>query len=594
MYIRLSIFLLTLLGSYSLVEAQRFAIIGDYGLDGPDEAAVANMVKRWNPEIILTLGDNNYPYGEDSTMDRNIGKHYHGFISPYKGQFGSGASENRFFPTLGNHDDITDNGNPYLDYFELPGNERYYDFVKGDVHFFALNSNESEPSGRDSKSIQALWLKEKLKNSTSKWKVVYFHHPPYSTGDHGETADMQWPFAKWGASIILSGHDHIYERIEVRGLTYIINGVGGNVIYDLHEERHTAYNIKSTYNAGHGAMIATANADSLSFEFHSVTDGLMDSFVLKQEQDKFFSSDEVVEVTIEADMTTLLNDRGDEDRDYHNAKITVAETDGNQSTFPGELKVRGNFRRSQDNCEFPPFWIKFKDRNVAGTIFQGHKRMKIVNPCSVKKDYNQYVMQEYLAYKVYDLLTDSSFKVRPVRIKYVDTQNSKSISAFTFFIEDVKKLGKRLGAKEIEVDPYYVETPNYHNPPTLELFQFMIGNNDWAFPDHNVKPFKVYGTEEHIVVPYDFDLSRLVDAEYTYQDQEKKFRGFCRPTDEFMASFKKFKQQKSNIKKLYEDFVGLDQANKDQALRVMERFYIIINSPKRRQSEIFEKCGDNF
>ncbi|MEM8568493.1 MAG: hypothetical protein AAGF85_18680, partial [Bacteroidota bacterium] len=68
----------------------------------------------------------------------------------------------------------------------------------------------------------------------------------------------------------------------------------------------------------------------------------------------------------------------------------------------------------------------------------------------------------------------------------------------------------------------------------------------------------------------------------------------CRPTGEFMASFKKFKHQKNNIKRLYEDFAGLDQANKDQALRVMERFYIIINSPKRRQSEIFETCGDDF
>lgn len=576
------------------LQAQRFAVIGDYGLDGPDEATVSKMVRDWNPELIITVGDNNYPYGESSTIDVNIGKHYHDFISPYKGSFGVGAAENLFFPTLGNHDDITDSGQPYLDYFDLPGNERYYDFVKGDIHFFALNSNESEPDGIDSKSIQAKWLKEKLLSSTSLWKVVYFHHPPYSTGDHGNTEAMQWPFEKWGASIVLSGHDHVYERVEVKGLTYVINGVGGNVTYDFTEDSKKNYDIQSKYNTGFGAMLSTANEDSLTFEFHSTKDGLVDQFVLKNYDEHFFTSDDMLQMTVEADLSAILQDRGDNDRVYHEAKVMITNYEGNKTILDSELKVRGNFRRSQDNCDFPPFWIKFKDNDIKGTVFQGHSRMKVVNPCVISHDYNQYVMQEYLAYKVYNLLTDSSFNVRPVNIKYIDPKTDQTINTFSFFIEDTKSLGRRLNAKEVEIEPDYIETPNYHNPPTLELFQFMIGNNDWSFPDHNVKPMKVKGLDEHIVVPYDFDLSRLVDAEYTYSDQEKRFRGFCRPNKEYFPSFKKFNDQKENIKKLYADFKGLDQANKDQALSVMERFYIIINNPKRRQTEIFDQCGDDF
>lgn len=101
-------------------------------------------------------GDNNYPDGVASTIDPNIGQYYHEFISPYPGIYGVGDTINRFFPTLGNHDVRTDDGQPYTDYFTLPNYERYYDFVWGDVHFFALNSNSSEPDGADSTSIVIL------------------------------------------------------------------------------------------------------------------------------------------------------------------------------------------------------------------------------------------------------------------------------------------------------------------------------------------------------------------------------------------------------------------------------------------------------
>src|SRR3954464_7686127 len=88
----------------ALLSATRFAVIGDYGADQPAEGDVAALVKSWNPDYILTVGDNNYPTGSASTMDLNIGQYYHDFIYPYVGNYGAGATTNRFFPTLGNHD----------------------------------------------------------------------------------------------------------------------------------------------------------------------------------------------------------------------------------------------------------------------------------------------------------------------------------------------------------------------------------------------------------------------------------------------------------------------------------------------------------
>ena len=160
----------------------RFAVIGDYGSGEQQAADVAALVKSWNPEFIVTVGDNNYPVGAAETIDQNIGQFYHEYIFPYQGQYGEGSSTFRFFPTLGNHDWDTQGAQPYLDYFTLPGNERYYDVTWGPVHIFALNSDSREPDGVGRSSIQAQWLKERLAASTLPWKLVVMHVPVYSSG----------------------------------------------------------------------------------------------------------------------------------------------------------------------------------------------------------------------------------------------------------------------------------------------------------------------------------------------------------------------------------------------------------------------------
>ena len=144
----------------------RFAVIGDYGSGSQAEADVAALVKSWNPDLIITTGDNNYPDGAADTIDDNIGQFFHEFIFPYTGNYGQGAQENRFFPSLGNHDWYSLRGaQPYLEYFSLPGNERYYEFTRGPVHFYALDSDSREPDGVGRSSQQAAWLQNRLAGS---------------------------------------------------------------------------------------------------------------------------------------------------------------------------------------------------------------------------------------------------------------------------------------------------------------------------------------------------------------------------------------------------------------------------------------------
>ena len=220
-------------------------MIGDYGVGDKNELAVAKLVSSQNPDFVVTAGDNYYREAGGrgtSKYDKSAGAYYGAWMKDVpaggSGQAAGTAAINGFFPILGNHDytDATPSLETYLDYFTLPGtgftntsgNERYYDFVQGPVHFFVLNSNPQEPDGTSATSKQAQWLQTQLAASTSPWNIVFAHHPPYSSDNvHGSTPRMQWPFAAWGADAVISGHVHTYERLVRDGTVYFVNGLGG-------------------------------------------------------------------------------------------------------------------------------------------------------------------------------------------------------------------------------------------------------------------------------------------------------------------------------------------------------------------------------
>jgi len=263
----------------------KFAVIGDYGaaVTGPAsfaaEQGVANLVKSWNPNFIVTVGDNNYANGSATTIDKNIGQFYSSFISPYTGNFGSGASTNKFWPAIGNHDwNSTAGYQPYLDYFQLPGNERYYTVARGPVQFFVLNSDPHEPDGTTPTSVQGLWLQTQLAASTALWKIVVVHHAPFSSGEHGSTTSMQWPFKQWGATAVLSGHDHDYERLWRNNMPYFVNGLGGD---DVRPFKSIVAGSKVRYAGDYGAMLVVASDTQITFRFFTQTGTVIDNFRLK-------------------------------------------------------------------------------------------------------------------------------------------------------------------------------------------------------------------------------------------------------------------------------------------------------------------------
>lgn len=260
----------------------RTAVIGDYGADSDGEAAVATMIKTlFKPDLIVTAGDNNY--GTASDLDRTIGQYFHAYIVNYKGKYGAGSPTNRFFPAIGDHDwyGSTRGYTPYQNFLSPPGNGRYYDFVQGPIHWYILNSDQHEPDGTWLGSAQSLWLSNRLAVATESWKIVVIHDPPYSSGS-GLNTDTPWPYKEWGATALISGDAHNYERLEKDGFPYFVNGAGGEEVgpygYGL-LPWHVA-----GYTTGYGAMLIKADENRITFDFYAALNGgrLIDHLVLER------------------------------------------------------------------------------------------------------------------------------------------------------------------------------------------------------------------------------------------------------------------------------------------------------------------------
>jgi predicted phosphodiesterase len=265
-----------------------FAEIGDYGSAGMPEFYVAQLVKSWNPDFIVSVGDNNYDNGKLLTIKNNItqfyGDYIYNFDAPDKYKCNGKAFQdmiNRFFTTPGNHDSNNpDDLTPYYNFFTLPGNESYYSFKWGPVTFFSINS------AMENLDKQKLWLETESKKASTPFKIVFFHHPPYSSGDHGNNKAMQWAFHNMGIDVVLTGHDHIYNRIEKndeQGLIYLVNGLGGRAVSACNSHPLNPGLFQSKCFSGeYGAIRGRANNRELTLEFLTIDSNAVDIVTIRK------------------------------------------------------------------------------------------------------------------------------------------------------------------------------------------------------------------------------------------------------------------------------------------------------------------------
>lgn len=237
-----------------------FAVVGDTGTGGAEQAAVAGLLTRMKPGFILHTGDVVYPAGEYGSYGPN-------FFTPYRELLKTAP----ILPVPGNHDVATRDGEPYLKTFDLPrnnpqGTERYYSFDEGNAHFVALDSELYYDDDGGSAAAQKTWLARDLASTDKPWKFAYLHRPLYSSSEHGSDLkirkDLEPVFSRNGVDIVFSGHDHDYERTRpIEGVTYVVTGGGGRELYRAGESGWTAFSASE-----HNAVRVRLDGGSLHLE----------------------------------------------------------------------------------------------------------------------------------------------------------------------------------------------------------------------------------------------------------------------------------------------------------------------------------------
>ena len=250
-------------------DSLKFAAIGDNGTGDKPQYDVAAQMNAWHAkfpfDMVIMLGDN--IYGSQRPKDF-VDK----FENPYKPLLDAGV---KFYAALGNHDNQT---NRFYKPWNMNG-ERYYAYAKKNVKFFVLDSDYMDPK-------QLQWIDTELKSAKDDWKIVYFHHPLYSSGGrHGSEVDLRVTleplFMKYGVNVVYSGHDHIYERIKPqKGIYYFVSGSAGQLrVGDLKKSALTSVG----YDSEETFMLNEVAGDELFFQVITRTGRTIDAGVLTRQ-----------------------------------------------------------------------------------------------------------------------------------------------------------------------------------------------------------------------------------------------------------------------------------------------------------------------
>jgi hypothetical protein len=255
-----------------------------------------------------------------------------------------------------------------------------------------------------------------------------------------------------------------------------------------------------------------------------------------------FEDHSVLEVRLSGPMSRLL--KKSKDRIEHPFVISV-----NGAEADVQVRIRGNSRVSL--CRFPPFRLNFPRSGVANTAFAGLDKVKMVTHCEQEWEYAENsLLNEYLAYRIFNLVSPASYRVRLLRVTYVDTEGkAKGLGQayHAFLIEPDRQLTSRLGGEVLEVQGVRYSSLDPHQTARVNVFQYLIGNSDWSFAKaysadsccHNID--LISSADGWLPIPYDFDLSMLVDARYRRADtvnipRRRTYGGYCQSSTESVSS----------------------------------------------------------
>ncbi|HET6628295.1 MAG TPA: hypothetical protein VFG91_00810 [Woeseiaceae bacterium] len=318
-----------------------------------------------------------------------------------------------------------------------------------------------------------------------------------------------------------------------------------------------------------------------------------------------FASQDTLAVRIEAPFSTLMRERSETEQ--LEGTLTYADPSGIEHVLDVKLRTRGIYRRQKDTCEFAPIRVNFRKNHVAGTVFAGQDKLKLVTHCENGSDaYEQYVLKEYLAYKIFNAMTDDSFRARLMHVTYVDSdRDGDSRTRYAFFIEDNDRLAERIGAGKVEVRQANFAKLEKNQAGLVAVFEYLIGNTDFSMirPDqgkdccHNIELFS-REPGVYIVIPYDFDFSGIVDAGYAEPHPSlsirsvvrRQYRGVCAHNDVIAETVAQFRRRQASISELPSAIDGMDDRVRREAEDYIGEFYEDIADAEAVEDNLLTEC----
>jgi len=315
-----------------------------------------------------------------------------------------------------------------------------------------------------------------------------------------------------------------------------------------------------------------------------------------------FASDAPIQLTIQGPIGDLVRN-SERSPSTMGATLSLA---GSTDAHTVRLTPRGITRLRKETCGFPPLRVEFAQPPASASLFAGQRRLKLVTHCRPAASFQQHLLLEYSAYRIFNLISPVSFRARLATVNYLEPNGRNVTTRFGFFIEDIDDVGRRNGFKEARVGDRIPSVQlESRQAARLALFQYMIGNLDWSMragPSgegccHNSR--LLVGTSPlKVPVPYDFDYSGLVDAPYAVAPDQfhinsvrsRVYQGYCRHNGDLIAAAAEFRAARPSIEAMFGQIPGMEGKTRKGALAYLARFYDDIATDASVQNRVLKSC----
>ena len=323
-----------------------------------------------------------------------------------------------------------------------------------------------------------------------------------------------------------------------------------------------------------------------------------------RDYDPLFDETTTLEAELEGPFALIAKERSEEEE--VNGKFRYTDAAGNVVEFDVLLRARGNWRKNPRICRFPPIRINFRKSQTDATLFDKQDKIKLVTHCqNNNRRYDQSVVSEYLAYRIFNVLTEYSFRARLLKLEYDYSDRDTELHTYGVLIEHNDRLGKRVDGEPIETELVPVDSIDARDLNLTSVFQYFVGNTDFSpratEPDERCCHNQTLFTNDdglYRTIPYDFDQSGIVNARHAAPNprfgirtvRTRIYRGRCVNNDFLPETLQLFRDKRAEIESLIEDQSELTSKTRRDMLDYVDDFYDVIDNPRMVESRIVKRC----